>query len=112
MDGRPARLRTPSLFVCNNRVQLERVGIDEALVASVGQGRMVALVAHRMDAWAKLKLLLRAVGGGSATRTRSTRSAFARWTRQSASRAASRWLPMARCSGWRCRFASACRPNR
>lgn len=63
VDGRPIRLRTPSLFVCNNQVQLRRVGIDEALVASVGQGRMVALVAHRMGAWAKLKLLVRAVAG-------------------------------------------------
>jgi diacylglycerol kinase family enzyme len=63
VDGQPRRLRTPSLFVCNNRVQLRRVGIDEALVGSVGQGRMVALVAHRMDAWAKLKLLVRAVAG-------------------------------------------------
>jgi diacylglycerol kinase family enzyme len=63
VDGRPTRLRTPSLFVCNNRVQLERVGIDEALVASVGHGRMVALVAHRMNAWAKAKLLVRAVAG-------------------------------------------------
>lgn len=63
VDGRPTRLRTPSLFVCNNRVQLQRVGIDEALVATVGQGRMVALVAHRMDAWAKIKLLLRALAG-------------------------------------------------
>lgn len=63
VDGRPARMRTPSLFLCNNRVQLRRVGIDEALVESVGRGRMVALVAHRMDAWAKLKLLLRALAG-------------------------------------------------
>lgn len=63
VDGRPTRLRTPSLFVCNNRVQLERIGIDEALVASAGQGRMVALVAHPVDAWAKARLLLRAVAG-------------------------------------------------
>jgi len=63
VDGRPVRMRTPSLFLCNNRVQLRRVGIDEALVASVGQGRLLALVAHRMDAWAKLKLLLRALAG-------------------------------------------------
>lgn len=63
VDGRPTRLRTPSLFLCNIRVQLRRVGIDEALVASVGRGRMVAVVARRMNAWAKLKLLLRGVAG-------------------------------------------------
>jgi diacylglycerol kinase family enzyme len=63
LDGRLTRLRTPSLFVCNNRLQLRRVGIDEALVGNVGSGRMVALVAHRLGAWGKLKLLLRGLVG-------------------------------------------------
>lgn len=63
VDGRPTRLRTPSLFVCNNRVQLRRVGIDDRLVDAVGQGRMAALVAHRLDTWTKLKLLVRAAAG-------------------------------------------------
>lgn len=61
VDGRVARLRTPSLFVGNNRMQLRRIGIDETLVEAVGRGRMAALVAHRVGAWGKLKLLLRAV---------------------------------------------------
>jgi diacylglycerol kinase family enzyme len=63
LDGRVTRLRTPSLFVCNNRVQLERVGIDEAVVAQVGEGRLAGLMAHPLDAWAKLKLLVRGIAG-------------------------------------------------
>jgi diacylglycerol kinase family enzyme len=63
LDGRLTRLRTPSLFVCNNRLQLRRVGIDEAQVGEVGSGRMVALAAHRVGGWSKLKLLLRGLVG-------------------------------------------------
>lgn len=63
LDGQVTRLRTPSLFVCNNRVQLERVGIDEAVVAQVGEGRLAGLMAHPLDAWAKLKLVVRGIAG-------------------------------------------------
>jgi len=63
VDGRVTRLRTPSLFVCNSRLQLRRVGIDEALVSAAGKGRMVALVAHRLGAWDKFRLLLRGLAG-------------------------------------------------
>ena len=63
LDGRITRFRTPSLFVCNNRVQLERVGIDEAVVAQVGEGRLAGLMAHRLGAWAKLKLVVRGMLG-------------------------------------------------
>ena len=30
LDGTVTRLRTPSLFVCNNRSQLEFLGVDDA----------------------------------------------------------------------------------
>jgi diacylglycerol kinase family enzyme len=63
VDGRLTRIRTPSLFVCNSRVQLRRVGIDEALVGDVGSGRMAALVAHRLGTWGKFKLLVRGLLG-------------------------------------------------
>lgn len=63
LDGRLTRLRTPGLFVCNNRLQLRRVGIDEKLVDAVGCGRMTALVSHRLGAWSKLKLLLLGLAG-------------------------------------------------
>ena len=63
LDGTLMRLRTPSLFVCNNRVQLERLGIDPEVVATVGEGRLAALVTHPVGLAAKLKLVLRAAMG-------------------------------------------------
>jgi diacylglycerol kinase family enzyme len=60
MDGDMKRLKTPSLFVCNNRLQLERIGVD---CASVGDGRLAALIAHPLDLWTKLKLIVRAMAG-------------------------------------------------
>lgn len=60
LDGRLGRLRTPSLFVCNNRVQLDRLGVDSACV---GETHLAALVAHPMDIWTKLKLVARAITG-------------------------------------------------
>lgn len=63
LDGHFTRLRTPSLFVCNNRTQLRRVGIGDEVISHVGLGRMAALVAHPLGTWGKLKLLLRAVFG-------------------------------------------------
>jgi diacylglycerol kinase family enzyme len=63
LDGEVKRLRTPSIFVCNNRLQLERVGIDAELVEQVGRGRLAALVARPMGAAGKLKVLWRAALG-------------------------------------------------
>jgi diacylglycerol kinase family enzyme len=63
LDGQLTRLRTPGLFVCNNRLQLRRVGIDEKLVDAVGCGHMTALVSHRLGAWSKLKLLVLGLAG-------------------------------------------------
>lgn len=63
LDGQLARLRTPSLFVCNNKVQLERLGIDEAVVAQVGAGRMAGLLARPLSFAGKLALVFRAIAG-------------------------------------------------
>ncbi|HYF41616.1 MAG TPA: diacylglycerol kinase family protein [Ramlibacter sp.] len=63
LDGEVARLRTPSLFVCNNRLQLDRVGIEEQVVTQVGRGRLAALVARPMGVAGKLKVLWRAAWG-------------------------------------------------
>ena len=63
LDGTLMRLRTPSLFVCNNRVQLQRLGIDEEVVATVGDGRLAVLVTHPVGLLTKLKLVARAVAG-------------------------------------------------
>lgn len=63
LDGVMSRVRTPSLFVCNNRLQLQDVGVDEELVRQVGHGVLAALLAAPMDAWGKLRLLARALVG-------------------------------------------------
>lgn len=63
LDGLVSRVRTPSLFVCNNRLQLQDVGVDEDLVRQVGNGVLAALVAAPMDGWGKLRLLARAIVG-------------------------------------------------
>lgn len=63
LDGRPAVLRTPTLFVGNSREQLERVGLAEELVARARHGWLVALVAKPQGRWAKFRLAVRAALG-------------------------------------------------
>jgi diacylglycerol kinase family enzyme len=63
LDGRVAQLRTASVFVCNNRLQLQRVGIDDAVVAQVGQGRLAGVLVRASGVWAKLRMLVAALFG-------------------------------------------------
>lgn len=63
LDGHVTKVRTPSLFVCNNRVQLRRVGIDDEVVDQVGQGRLAGLVARTITLGAKLRLMWRGLRG-------------------------------------------------
>jgi diacylglycerol kinase family enzyme len=63
VDGKVVRLRTPSLFVCNNRLQLERLGIEEEVLAQLGEGRMAAILAKSLGLGTKLRLIVRAVLG-------------------------------------------------
>jgi diacylglycerol kinase family enzyme len=63
LDGEVTRLRTPSLFVCNNRLQLQRLGAEEAVAEAVGRGVLAALVAPQVGTWGKFKLLGRALLG-------------------------------------------------
>lgn len=58
LDGRPARMKTPSLFVGNNRMQLERVGMPASVLEGMDGGRLGAIVSCELDAWAKLRLLV------------------------------------------------------
>lgn len=62
-DGRVERVRTPTLFVGNNHLQLERVGLPPETIARVGSGRMVAVVAAPAGHWRLLTLLLQGVAG-------------------------------------------------
>lgn len=63
LDGHITHVRTPSLFVCNNRLQLSRLGIDEDVVGRIGQGRLAGLVARTITTGAKLRLLWRGFRG-------------------------------------------------
>ena len=63
VDGEITQLRTSSVFLCNNQLQLERVGIDEAVVAQLANGRMACVLARASDWWAKTRLLGAAVLG-------------------------------------------------
>ena len=57
MDGELTQLRTASVFLCNNRVQLRRIGIQDYVVDHVGQGRMACLLLPPLSWWAKLRMV-------------------------------------------------------
>ncbi len=63
LDGQLRRMRTASLFVCNNKVQLERLGIEEDVVAQVGEGRLAGVLAPSLSMGAKVRLVARAIVG-------------------------------------------------
>ena len=64
-------VRTPTLFVGNNRLQLEQVGIAHA--PAVDHGRVAAVMLRPMSTWAMLGLMLRGAMGtlGDAERVES-----------------------------------------
>lgn len=63
MDGELTKLRTASVFLCNNRVQLARVGIQDFVVEQVGAGRMACLLLPMMPWWSKLGMVAAAAFG-------------------------------------------------
>jgi len=63
LDGTVTRLRTPSLFICNNRLQLERLGIDDEVLDQLGEGRLVGLLVPTLKIGTKLRLVVRAILG-------------------------------------------------
>lgn len=73
LDGQRAVVVTPTLFVANNQLQLERIGIQEEIVTSVSQGRLVGLVTRPIGTWAMLVLMVRGALGrlGEADQVRS-----------------------------------------
>ncbi|RYX98045.1 MAG: diacylglycerol kinase [Comamonadaceae bacterium] len=62
-EGKVAALRTPTLFVGNNHLQLERVGIDEEDAGAVQQGRLTAIVVKPIGTAALFWLLARGLAG-------------------------------------------------
>jgi diacylglycerol kinase family enzyme len=65
-DGHLRNLRTPTLFVGNNRLQLERVGVDALRADWAGRGGLVAIAPKPVGSWAKLRLLVRGLLGSLA----------------------------------------------
>lgn len=63
VDGETTQLRTASVFLSNNPLQLERVGIAEGVVQQVGRGRLACVVVRPLDLWAKLRMLAAAAFG-------------------------------------------------
>jgi diacylglycerol kinase family enzyme len=63
LDGHVAQLRTASVFICNNALQLQRVGIEESVVAQVGEGRLACLLVRGTDTWSKLRMVAAAALG-------------------------------------------------
>jgi diacylglycerol kinase family enzyme len=63
LDGEITQLRTATVFVCNNALQLRRVGIDDAIVAQIGQGKLGCLSVRTTTLWSKLRVLAAAAFG-------------------------------------------------
>lgn len=63
VDGRRTRVLTPTLFVGNNRLQLERLGLEPAMAQRVGEGRLAALMPRPIGSWRLLLLALRGALG-------------------------------------------------
>lgn len=61
--GQVVALRTPTLFVGNNRLQLTRVGIDEQQSDAVEQGQLAAIVVRPIGTLALFGLLMRGLLG-------------------------------------------------
>lgn len=63
LDGQQKQLRAASVFICNNRLQLQRVGIPDEVVAQVGEGRLGGVVMRSARLGAKLRALADALFG-------------------------------------------------
>jgi diacylglycerol kinase family enzyme len=63
VDGVLTQLRTATVFVCNNALQLRRVGIAEEIVEQIGHGRLGCLSVRTTDLWSKLRVLAAAAFG-------------------------------------------------
>ncbi|OWQ83058.1 diacylglycerol kinase [Roseateles aquatilis] len=61
LQGQPRRVRTPTLFVGNNALQLEQVGLPEA--RAIDGGALAGVMLKRVGRWALLVLLARGALG-------------------------------------------------
>lgn len=63
LDGRRSMLTTTTLFVGNNRLQVERVGLEEEVTERMGGGRLVGVVIRPIGIAAMVGLVLRGALG-------------------------------------------------
>jgi diacylglycerol kinase family enzyme len=63
LEGNTTLLTTPTLFVGNNRLQVERVGIDDEVTGRMGRGRLAGVALRPIGTWAMLGLVLRGALG-------------------------------------------------
>ncbi|TFY99367.1 diacylglycerol kinase [Ramlibacter henchirensis] len=63
LDGQRTLLTTPTLFVGNNRLQLERIGMEAQVSSRVGEGCLAALIAKPIGTWTTVWLMLRGAFG-------------------------------------------------
>lgn len=63
LDGKERRLRTTTLFVGNNRLQLEQVGMRGDLIEAVEEGQLVGIAPRPMGKLGLLRLLVRGLLG-------------------------------------------------
>ncbi|VXC60758.1 diacylglycerol kinase family protein [Massilia sp. 9I] len=63
LDGKERRIRTTTLFVGNNRLQLEQVGMRDGLIEAVEDGQLVAIAPRPMGKLGLLRLLVRGMLG-------------------------------------------------
>ena len=61
LDGEVRDVATPTLFIGNNRLQLERVGLPQA--QALDHGRLAAVMARDTSTWSLIVLLLRGALG-------------------------------------------------
>ena len=63
LEGVRTLLSTTTLFVGNNRLQVEQVGLEEDVVQRTGRGRLAGIVTRPVGAWTMLWLALRGALG-------------------------------------------------
>ena len=63
LAGKTTRVRTPTLFIGNNHLQLSRVGINEAHTDAVNRGELAGIAVHPMGTLSLLGLLARGAIG-------------------------------------------------
>ena len=63
LEGRRSTITTSTLFVGNNRLQVEQVGIEDRVTDRMGSGRLAGVVVRPIGTWAMLGLVLRGALG-------------------------------------------------